>query len=97
MPLYANAYLQPLNDFYFPSHKTIYDLNKSRYGVCQWDTYNGTTEDFDANEEITVSVNLQKIIGERNNVNDYHFNVINGSKIQTVTLNPDGTTTTEKK
>lgn len=60
-------------------------------------SYNGTTEDFDANEEITVSVNLQKIIGERNNVNDYHFNVINGSKIQTVTLNPDGTTTTEKK
>lgn len=59
--------------------------------------YNGANEDFDINEERTVSVNLQKIIGERNNVNDYHFNVINGSKIQTVTLNPDGTTTTEKK
>lgn len=59
--------------------------------------YEGATEDFDTNEEITVSVNLQKIIGERNNVNDYHFNVINGSKIQTVTLNPNGTNTSEDK
>jgi len=57
--------------------------------------YNGTNDDFDSNEEVTVSVNLQKIIGERNNVKDYHFNVINGSKIQTVTLNPDGSTTTK--
>src|SRR5690606_22126988 len=59
--------------------------------------YNGRNDDGDTSEEITGSVNLQKRIGERNNVNDYHFNVINASKIQTVTLNPDGTTTNEKE
>lgn len=59
--------------------------------------YSGANEDLEPNRELTVSVNLQKIIGERNNVNDYHFNVINGSKIQTVTLNPDGTVTSEDK
>jgi len=59
--------------------------------------YDGTDEDFDSNRAERISVNLQKIIGERNNVNEYHFNVINGSKIQTVTLNPDGTATTEDK
>ncbi|WP_188507300.1 hypothetical protein [Parapedobacter pyrenivorans] len=59
--------------------------------------YNGEDESFDREKEITAVVNLQKIIGERNNVNDYHFNVVNGSKIQTVTLNPDGTTATESK
>lgn len=59
--------------------------------------YNGADESFDSKEEITVTVNLKKIIGDRNNVNDYHFNVVNGSKIQTVTLNPDGTTATESK
>lgn len=59
--------------------------------------YNGANEDFDTNEEVTVTVNLQKIIGERNNVNEYYFNVINGSKVQTVTLNPNSTTTSEGK
>lgn len=59
--------------------------------------YNGVNEDFDPSKEITVSVNLQKIIGERTNVNDYHFNVINGAKKQTVTLNPDGTTTSQDR
>lgn len=53
--------------------------------------------DFDEEKEFTVSVNLQRIIGDRNQVEEYHFNVINGSKIQTVILNPDGTTTTEMK
>jgi hypothetical protein len=51
--------------------------------------------EFDPREEISVSVNLQSIIGDRNRVEDYHFHVINGSKVQTVVLNPDGTTTTE--
>uniref|UniRef100_F4CC97 Lipoprotein n=1 Tax=Sphingobacterium sp. (strain 21) TaxID=743722 RepID=F4CC97_SPHS2 len=59
--------------------------------------YENTNKDFDRNKEISVSVNLQKIVGERNNVNDYHFNVINGSKKQTVILNPDGSTSKEDK
>ncbi|MFC3198068.1 hypothetical protein ACFOET_10650 [Parapedobacter deserti] len=59
--------------------------------------YDNADGDFDSDREMSVSVNLQKIIGERNNVDDYHFNVINGSQIQTVTLNPDGTTTSEKR
>lgn len=59
--------------------------------------YSGATANFDPNKEVTVSVDLHKIIGERNNVSDYHFYVINGSKIQTVTLNPDGTATKERK
>lgn len=57
--------------------------------------YNGTDEGFDPEKETTVSVNLQKIIGEQNNVNDYHFYVVNGSQLQTVTLNPDGTTSSD--
>ncbi|MFC7523043.1 hypothetical protein ACFQRK_03770 [Parapedobacter sp. GCM10030251] len=59
--------------------------------------YDNTAGDFDSDKELSVTVNLQKIIGERNNVEDYHFHVINGSKIQTATLNPDGTTTSENK
>ncbi|MGK9128415.1 hypothetical protein M1D52_20570 [Olivibacter sp. SA151] len=59
--------------------------------------YDNTNDDFDRNKEISVSVNLQKIVGERNNVNDYHFHVINGSKKQTVILNPDGSTSKADK
>lgn len=59
--------------------------------------YNGASDSFDPEKEITVSVNLQKIIGERNNVDDYHFYVVNGSQLQTVTLNPDGTNSSEDK
>lgn len=59
--------------------------------------YDNTNKDFDQNKEISVSVNLQKIIGERNNVNDYHFHVINGSKKQIMILNPDGSTSSEEK
>lgn len=53
--------------------------------------------EFDPEKEISVPVNLQGIIGERNHVENYHFHVVNGSKVQTVVLNPDGTTTTELK
>jgi len=52
---------------------------------------------FDEEKELTVLVNLQRIIGDRNQADDYHFHVINGSKIQTAVLNPDGTTTTKVK
>jgi len=52
-------------------------------------------DDFDSDRELTVSVNLRKIIGQRENVELYHFYVINGSAIETVTLNPDGSVTEE--
>lgn len=52
---------------------------------------------FDKDKEFLISLNLQKIIGERHNVEEYHFIVINGSKIQTSTLDPNGKVTTEHK
>lgn len=59
--------------------------------------YQGSPTAFDPALETKLSVNLQKIIDERNHIDDYHFYIINGSKIQTVTLNPDGTATHENK
>ncbi|MFS8615824.1 MAG: hypothetical protein FWJ85_03295 [Solitalea sp.] len=57
--------------------------------------YHGAQDAFDPEKEATVAVNLQKIIGERNHIGDYHFYLVNGSQIQTVTLNPDGTISSE--
>lgn len=59
--------------------------------------YDNSNQDFNEDREMSVAVNLYKIIGDRANVDDYHFYVINGSQIQTVTLNPDGTSTNEQK
>lgn len=53
--------------------------------------YDNANDDFDAAKELTIVVNLQKILGSQHKVQDFHFNVINGSKMQTVVLNPDGT------
>lgn len=59
--------------------------------------YQGKDEDFIPTEEKVIQVNLQKIIGKRTNVNEYHFNIINGSKKKTATLNPDGTITNNNR
>lgn len=59
--------------------------------------YDNTNDDFDAAKELTVAVNLQKILGNQHKAQDFHFNVINGSKMQTVVLNPDGTNSSQSK
>lgn len=59
--------------------------------------YDNANDDFDAAKELTVVVNLQKILGSQHKVQDFHFNVINGSKMQTVVLNPDGTKSSQSK
>lgn len=59
--------------------------------------YDNSNRDFDPDKEMSISVNLQKILGNQHNVNDFHFHVINGSKLQTVTLNPDGNISNENK
>lgn len=59
--------------------------------------YTGTDAGFDGNRDVSLTVNLRKIVGERTNLKDYHFQVINGSKLQTTTLNPDGRATSERK
>ncbi|WP_436414441.1 hypothetical protein [Petrimonas sp.] len=59
--------------------------------------YDNSNRDFDPDKEMSIAVNLQKIVGNQHNVNDFHFHVINGSKLQTVTLKPDGNVTKENK
>lgn len=59
--------------------------------------YHNSNQDFDPDKEMTISVNLKKILGDKHNVNDFYFNVINGSKLQTAILNPNGSTTKENK
>lgn len=56
-----------------------------------------SNQDFNADKELVLSVNLQKILGTKHKAGDFYFNVINGSKIQTVTLDPNGTSTNKNK
>lgn len=59
--------------------------------------HTGADADTDPASSIrTLSLNLQKIIGDRP-VDDFRFFVINGSKIQTAVTNPDGTVSNEDK
>lgn len=57
--------------------------------VLKYDNQNG---DFDKNKKFLINVNLQKILGDANDIKDFQFSVINGSKKQQKNLNPDGTT-----
>ena len=59
--------------------------------------YDNSKQDFDLTKELVLSVNLQKILGTKHKAGDFYFNVINGSKLQTVTLDPNGTSTKENK
>lgn len=59
--------------------------------------YDNSKQDFDSEKEMEIKVSLQKILGDRHNANDFYFNVINGSKLQTVILNPNGISTSENK
>ncbi|HAO07123.1 MAG TPA: hypothetical protein DCQ50_09055 [Chryseobacterium sp.] len=59
--------------------------------------YDNSKQDFDADKEMTIEVNLQKILGDKHDAKDFHFNIINGSKLQTVISNPNGSTTKENK
>lgn len=53
-------------------------------------TYEVKNEDFDSDKEHMIPVNLQKIIENIGNIEDFRFSIINGSKIQNKVLNPDG-------
>jgi hypothetical protein len=55
--------------------------------------YTGKSENFDRHQEKIITVNLSKILNDRSNLNQYHFKLINGSKAQSVILNPDSTLT----
>ncbi len=59
--------------------------------------YDNSKQDFDPDKEMTLSVNLQKILGDKHKASDFYFNVINGSKLQTVILNPNGNSTKENR
>lgn len=59
--------------------------------------YDNSNNDFDPNKEISISLNLQKILGDKYNLKNFYFNLINGSKVQTAILNPNGGTTIENK
>lgn len=55
--------------------------------------YDNNNDDFDPNKELVIETDLQKILGDRNNPKDFRFSIINGSKKQNKSLNPDGTVT----
>jgi len=55
--------------------------------------YDNSAGDFDLNNELVISVNLEKILVNAKNLQDYHFYVLNGSKVQQKRLNPDGSVT----
>lgn len=59
--------------------------------------YDNSKQDFDPNKELIISVNLQKILGDKHDVKDFRFHVINGSKLETVIINPEGVSTKENK
>lgn len=59
--------------------------------------YDNSKQDFDPEKEIIISVNLQKILGDKHKASDFYFHVINGSKLQTVILDPNGSNTKENK
>lgn len=62
-------------------------------GIALVLNYDNKNNDFDPKKEQTIQVNLQKILGGRGDIKDFHFSIINGSKKQNKNLNPDGSVT----
>lgn len=59
--------------------------------------YNNENNDFDKDKEFLLTVNLQKILGNKHDIKNFNFSIINGSMIQQKSLDPNGNVSDEKK
>jgi hypothetical protein len=59
--------------------------------------YNNENNDFDKDKEFLLTVNLQKILGNKHDIKNFNFSIINGSMIQQKSLDPNGNVSDEQK
>lgn len=59
--------------------------------------YNNENNDFDKDKEFLLTVNLQKILGNKHDIKNFNFSIINGSMLQQKSLDPNGNVSDVKK